>query len=138
METSAELQALYRKICEAQTDGDYRFFEDHFSKKEGVTAIGTDPSEWWNGYKTITRVFKAQLEEAGGFQIVADTPMAYREGSTGWVAGQPTLRLSNGTEIPLRLTVVFQREHDGWKILQWHCSMGISNEGVIGKALTTH
>jgi ketosteroid isomerase-like protein len=119
------------------SSGDHSFFERCFSQKDGVVAIGTDPTEWWVGYPTITRVFKAQLEEAGGFQVLADTPQAYQDGSVGWVAGQPTLKLPDGTEMPVRLTAVFQREQNGWKIVQWHFSIGISNEDVTGETLTT-
>ena len=137
MEQSTELKELYLQICEAQSNGDYSFFERHFSQKDGVVAIGTDPTEWWAGYATIARMFKAQLKEAGGFQILADTPQAYSDGSIGWVAGQPTLKLPDGTEIPFRLTAVFQKEQDGWKIVQWHVSAGISNEDLIGETLTT-
>ena len=137
MEQSTELKELYLRICEAQSKGDYSFFERYFSQKDGVLAIGTDPTEWWAGYATITKVFKAQLEETGGFQILADTPQAYGDGSIGWVAGQPTLKLPDGTEMPVRLTAVFQKEQDGWKIVQWHFSIGISNEDLIGETLTT-
>jgi len=137
MEQSTELKELYLRCCEAQSSGDYSFFERHFSQKDGVVAIGTDPTEWWDGYATITRVFKAQLKETGGFEILAGTPQAYSDGSVGWVAGQPTVKLQDGTEIPVRLTAVFQREQKDWKIVQWHFSMGISNEDSIGETLTT-
>lgn len=137
MEQSTELKELYLRSCEAQSNGDYSFFERHFSQKDGVLAIGTDPTEWWAGYATITRVFKAQLKETGGFEIIADTPQAYSDGSIGWVAGQPTLKLPDGTEMPVRLTAVFQKEQNDWKIVQWHVSTGISNEDLIGETLTT-
>ena len=137
MERSAELKELYLRTCEALSSGDYSFFERYFSQKDGVLAIGTDSTEWWSGYATITRVFKAQLKEADGFQVLADTPQAYRDGSIGWVAGQPTVKLLDGTEMPVRLTAVFQNEQNGWRIVQWHFSTGISNEDLIGETLTT-
>ena len=137
MEPSSDLKELYFRSCEAMSSGDFSFFERHFSQKNGVLAIGTDPSEWWTGYDTITRVFKVQLKEAGGFQILANIPQAYKDGSIGWIAGRPTLKLPDGKEMPLRLTAVFQKEQNGWKIVQWHFSAGISNEGLIGETLTT-
>ncbi|MFC2047511.1 nuclear transport factor 2 family protein [Chloroflexota bacterium] len=137
MEQSTELKELYLRSCEAQSSGDYSFFERYLSQKDGVIAIGTDPTEWWAGYATITSVFKAQLKETGGFQILADTPQAYSDGSIGWVAGQPILKLPDGTEMPLRLTAVFQKERNDWKIVQWHVSTGISNNDLIGEKLTT-
>ena len=137
MEQSTELRDLLLQSYEALSSGDHSFFERYFSRKDGVLAIGTDPAEWWQGYATITRVFKTQLEEAGGFPILADTPQAYSEGAIGWGAGQPNLKLPDGTEIPLRLTVVFHKENNGWKIVQWHGSFGISNEDALGETLTT-
>ncbi len=122
MEQSTELKELYLRSCEAQSSGDYSFFERYFSQKDGVIAIGTDPTEWWVGYATINNVFKAQLKEMGGVQIMADTAQAYRDGSIGWVAGQPTLKLPDGTEMPVRLTAVFQKEQNGWKIVHIHWS----------------
>ncbi|MBW1781483.1 MAG: nuclear transport factor 2 family protein [Deltaproteobacteria bacterium] len=137
MEPSTELKTLYLEICEALSNGDDSFFEHTFSQKDGVLAIGTDPTEWWAGYATITRVFKAQLEETGGLEIVADTPHAYCDGSIGWIAGQPTLKLPDGTQMGFRLTAIFQKEQDNWKIVQWHFSKGIPNEDLIGETLTT-
>ncbi len=137
MQPSGELRDLYVRLCEAQTNGDHAFFERRFSSKDGVVAIGTDPSEWWEGFDTITRVFKAQLKEAGGFQVLADEPRAFSDGTVGWVAGRPTLRLADGMEIPLRLTAVFQHQPEGWKIVQWHLSAGVTNEDLIGRSLTT-
>ena len=137
MEQSTELKDLYLRICEAQSSGDYSFFEHYFSNKDGVLAIGTDPAEWWAGYDTITKVFRSQLQETGGFQILAGTPQAYHDGSIGWIAGQPIVKLSDGTEIPTRLTAVFQKDQNDWKIVQWHFSTGISNEDLIGETLTT-
>jgi len=137
MESSNELKALYLRSCEAISSGDYSFFERYFSNRDGVLAIGTDPTEWWSGYATITKVFKSQLKELSGLQLLADTPQAYRAGSIGWVAGQPILKFADGTEMPVRLTAVFQKEENRWKIVQWHFSMGIPNEDSIGEISTT-
>jgi hypothetical protein len=68
---------------------------------------------------------------------LADTPLAYSDGSIGWVAGKPIIKLSDGAGIPARLTAVFQKEGEGWNIVQWHFSMGIPNEDAIGETLTT-
>jgi len=110
MKKSIELNELYLQICDALSCGDDSFFEHCFSRKDGVIAIGTDPKEWWPGYNTIIRVFKTQLKEASGFKILPDTPQAYCEGSIGWLAGRPTIKLPDGTEIQIRLTAVFQKE----------------------------
>lgn len=137
MERSSELKDLYLKICRAQTEGDFSFFERCFSRQDGVIAVGTDPDEWWEGYDAIIEVFRAQLEEAGGFEILAEDPAAFSQGSAGWAAGNLILKLQDGSELPFRLSVVFQKEPDGWKIVHWHSSTAVSNEELIGQELTT-
>lgn len=137
MQPSTELSSLYQQSCDAMSHGDHSFFERHFSQHDGVVAIGTDPAEWWPGYDAITRVFEAQLGETGGISIIADAPLAYSEGSTGWFAGQPVIQLQDGTEIPARLTAVWVKEDDGWKIVQWHFSTGVANKEALGETLTT-
>jgi hypothetical protein len=137
VEESIELKEILLRSYEALSNGDYTFFERHLSQRDGILAIGTDPAEWWAGYDTITRVFKVQLEESGGFQILAGTPQAHCDGAIGWVADQPDYKFQDGTEIPFRLTAVFQKENSDWKIVQWHVSIGISNEDIFGETLTT-
>ncbi len=137
MEASVELKELYVQCCNAISKGDDGFFKRHFSIKDGVLAIGTDPAEWWVGYKAITGVFEAQLRELGGVEVLADAPEAYQDGPVGWVGGQPFLRMPDGTEMRFRLTVVFQKDEGHWKIVQWHFSSGVSNADLIGEALTT-
>lgn len=136
-EQSAELKDLYVKICHAQTNGDYAFFRKMFSQEDGVLAIGADPNEWWFGYDAITKVFQAQLEETGGFKILADDPCACCNDSAGWIAGKPTVKFDDDTEFPMRLTIVLEKVRGGWKIVQWRSSVGVSNEGLIGETLTT-
>jgi hypothetical protein len=137
MEPSVELKELYVLCCQSQSSGDYAFFEQRFAQQEGVLAIGTDPGEWWSGHATIARVFRAQLEEIAGIQVLPGTPQAYSDGSVGWVAGRPRVRLPDGTEVPLRLTAVFRKEENEWKIVQWHLSAGVHNEDLVGERLTT-
>ncbi len=137
MEPSTELKDLTLRSYEAFSSGDHSFFDRHLSHQDGVLAIGTDPNEWWAGYATIFKVFKAQMEEMGGFSLIAGAPQAYSEGSVGWAADQPKFRLPDGTEIPVRLTSVFRKENNDWKIVQWHVSIGVSNEEIVGQPLTT-
>jgi hypothetical protein len=137
MEQSNELIDLTRRSYEALSNGDISFLERHVSQEDGVLAIGTDPNEWWAGYDTIIRVFKAQLQEMGALTINASILQAYSDGNVGWGAGQLELRLEDGTVFPLRLTVVYQKQQGEWKIVQWHGSAGVANADVLGKDLTT-
>ena len=137
MEQSTELKNLILQSYKALSEGDYSFFERHLSQTEGVLVIGTDPNEWWSSYATIIKLFKAQMEEMGGFSVSAGMPQAYSEGTLGWAADRAKFKLPDGSEIPVRLTVVFRKESSEWKIVLWHASIGVPNEDLIGKAITT-
>ena len=64
-----------------------------------------------------------------GFRLIA--------GAASVGSSDGKVRLPDGTDIPLRLTMVFHQENSDWKIVQWHISTGVSNEDAVGKALTT-
>lgn len=137
MNQSVELKNVLLHLYESLSSGDIVAIEHLFSHQDGVLAIGTDPNEWWAGYDTIDRVFKAQLPEMGGnVKIKAGELNAFVEGTAGWTADSATMQLPNGQGIPIRLTAVFHREGEEWKIVQYHASIGVLNAEVLGKELT--
>ncbi len=136
MNQSAELRDLVLRTYAALASGDTTFYDRHLSHEEGVLIIGTDPHEWWAGHETINRVFKAQVQEMGGINIVGSDPHAYSEGNVGWVADRPKFRLPDGTDIPIRSTIVFVKEDGAWKVVHQHLSIGVPNQDVVGRELT--
>jgi len=110
MEQSIELRDLVLRLYEAQSSGDIPLIENLLSQKDEVLVIGSDPNEWWSGYKTIISVFKSQLGEMSGVEVVDVDTKAYSEGTVGWVAGQMIMRMPDGLEIPFRVTGVFHQE----------------------------
>jgi hypothetical protein len=93
MEQAAELKDLMLRVYQALESADNAFFDRYASSEEGLLAIGSDPTEWWAGKATFTRVLKAQLKELGGFPFIAGDPQAYREGTVGWARGSRASRL---------------------------------------------
>jgi hypothetical protein len=136
MKKSDELRELTLRSYEALTGGGHAFYTATMSQQDGVLAIGSDPSEWWAGYDTITSVFKAQIEEMSGITIIDSDPQTYSDGSVGWSADSFMVRFPDGTEVPFRVTMVFHQEQGEWKIVQWHGSIGIPNEEAMGQELT--
>lgn len=136
MQASPELRELVLQTYAAMASGDVSFYDRHLAQYDGVLVIGSDPDEWWIGYDTITAVYQAQLREMGGVSVVGSDPQAYRHGDVGWVADQPKFRLPDGTELPIRMTIVFTREDDDWKLVQQHISIGVHNQDVLGQDLT--
>jgi ketosteroid isomerase-like protein len=137
MNTSVELKSLTLRLYESMTSGDLNAIVSLFSHQSGVLAIGSDPNEWWAGYDTIERVFKVQFQQTGKVQVKAGELHAFAEGTVGWVASRPTMRLPNGQEIQFRETMVFHKEDGEWRIVHFHDSLGVPNVEAIGKELTT-
>jgi hypothetical protein len=133
MEPSTELKELMLQFYQWCNSGDVAAVQRCISAEEGALLIGTDPAEWWTGHATITRLLGTAIREMGGMKMIAGNPQAFRAGSVGWVADNYRLRLPDGAEIPLRLTIVFEQEHGAWKIVQYHHSIGVADEETIGK-----
>jgi len=135
MNPSVELKNIMLRLYECESSRDVSMLEHLVSHREDVLTIGTDPSEWWTGYDTIERVFRAQTQEMGA-QIKAGELSAFVEGTVGWASDKAKILLPNGQEIPVRVTTVFHNEDGEWKIVQHHVSVGVPNSEVIGKELT--
>lgn len=136
MEQSPELQDVMLRFYKALASGDVSFLDRYISTSNEVRGIGTDPEEWWAGGRLV-EVWKEQIEAMGGsMPLTAGDPEAYIEGSVGWVADRPTLRMPDG-EVPVRFTAVFHRENGDWKIVQSHGSLGVANEESFGEELPT-
>lgn len=127
MDRSPELRELLLGFYEALSNGEASFIDRHFSAAEEARGVGTDPDEWWQGGR-VADAWKEQLEAMGGtMPLVAGDPEAYVEGTVGWAADRPTLRLPGGA-VAVRLTAVFHREDGEWKLVQVHGSLGVPNQ----------
>ena len=137
MEQSDELRDLTKRFYEATATGDLSFFDRHVSHQEGVVFVGTDPDEWWESFEALREAMRAQSEAMGGMQIVPGELQAYREGNVGWVVDRDaSFRLTDGTQIPFRSTVVFRREDGEWRVVHSHSSIGVRNEEMFGEDIT--
>ena len=58
-----------------------------------------------------------------GSAIVPGEIIAYADREAGWVVDRPTVRLANGSELHLRLTLVWRNEYGIWKIVHTHASL---------------
>lgn len=132
IEQSPDLKDVVLRLYTAVSQGDQTFFDQVVSKQGRMLMIGTAPSEWATDLAVIKQAFQAQAQ--AGIKIAPGDPQAYREGSVGWIADRPRLVLPDGTELPFRVTAIFHREDDAWKLVQVHNSIGIADEEAIGMA----
>ena len=116
--------------------------EGAISQGAGTLVIGSDAEEWWSGWRVISRMLKAQFEEADGDSVLMDLRPGvldcFEENSVGWCQDNPVLVMPEGAEFEARWTFVLHLEGVSWKIVQSHLSIGIENEQTFGKTYTTN
>src|ERR1700752_350988 len=85
---------------------------------EPPLMIGTDPDEWVSGTETVNAAFEAQFNAMGGIEVLGSQVEGRSVGTVGWFADRPTFRLSDGGEVPVRVTGVAVLEGNSWKVVQ--------------------
>ena len=135
MERSDEIRDLVLRLGDGIASGD-RAIVDDLSPSSGLLAIGTDPDEWWEGDRAIA-AWRAQLD------VFDDTlkleprghAQGFVEGTVGWGAEEFSMTSPVGAGIGVRLTGVWHREHETWKLIQCHASIGVPNDESFGEDL---
>ncbi len=137
MQRDADLAGLLSQLYAMFESGDPSTAANFISSEKDVLGIGTDPNEWWVG-EAVFRAINAQVPEmhGAGMRFQEGDVQALSEGSVGWIADQPRLKVPDGGEVPMRLTSVWHREAGTWKIVQFHISIGAANEEALGEDLT--
>ncbi len=127
MRRSSELEQLilhwYQRISSGDVLGSA---EQMFSRQEGLLAIGSDASEWWEDFVSVMQAY-GETASLGALEIRVGDLRGYEEGAVGWVADRVVLRVPNGAEVPLRHTFVLHKENSEWKIVPAHSSISVSN-----------
>lgn len=137
MEASAELREIIAGWFAAAVRGDASWRDRHVSRNANLRIVGTDPSEWLLG-EPAYRFLKEEAETVGGkFEVSVSEVEAFSEGSVGWGVALPRIRLPDGRQASPRWSAVFHREADGWKLVQLHASIGVSNEEAFGSLFQT-
>lgn len=131
-----EIIATLARFNAASTHGDIAEMERLTSRSPEALAIGTSPDERFVGYDAIIAWWQGLFDflesvgyEDGGLPVVAaGTPLQVgHKGSVGWIASEATWQFANGT-VPFRISLVLEKEHGKWKIVQQHFSVGVGND----------
>ncbi|HEX6392908.1 MAG TPA: nuclear transport factor 2 family protein [Acidimicrobiales bacterium] len=138
METSDEIRTALESLIETfGSPAMGKSFLETISTEPGTLVIGTDPDEWWDDLDRIKAVMTAQSDELQGMSVKLEHAEGWVERDVGWGAGKMQIALPGETPVTTRITAVFTRRPDGWKMAQAHASMGVSNKEALGKDLTT-
>ena len=96
-ERSPEIEQVLRDILDAMVRSDVEEIGRRTSRDACVLAIGSDASEWAEGYEQIMRLFREATPEGElGVRVGLDDVKAWREGSVGWAAGRGYFEMGGG------------------------------------------
>ncbi len=130
-ERSPEIEQVLRDTLDAMVRSDVDEIGRRTSRDAGVLSIGSDASEWAEGYDEIMRWFRESTPEGElGVRVGLDDVKGFREGSVGWAAGHGYFEM-DGRRVPVRLTAVLHQEDGDWKAVQSHASIGVPNEQML-------
>ena len=134
--TYENAESLIQKMWDSFIDGDIDAFSQTMSKDEDMVTFGTDASERWDSWQ--------ELEDSVGVQFDAFDVISVdrknkslkisNSGNTAWFSETVDWEfLSNGkTEAvkDIRYTGVMEYRNGQWKIVQFHCSVGVAGQVI--------
>lgn len=140
MESAPELVSFIELMLRNWGGIDANALVDTLSHHPGFLAIGTDPDEWWEGFESVSAVWRVQMQEFDDIGVVhfeVKRIVGWKEGTVGWVTADLQLTVGDTVDFPLRFTAVIHEEGAYWRIVNWHLSIPVVNEEVFGTPLTT-
>jgi SnoaL-like protein len=137
MNAADEMRELLDRLYDSFGSGDPTVWTSHIA--DDVIGIGTDPDEWWDGRNEFMKVVSVQLQEMSnaGVRLTAGAPRIFQQGDVVWAVDRPVLHLGDGSDVPMRVTVVAVSDAGTLRIKHGHYSVGSTNEEVFREELTT-
>lgn len=130
-ERAPEIEQVLRSTFDALARSDVDEIGRRTSRDPCVLGIGSDPSEWVEGYEEYMRLFGESTPESElGVTAGLDDVKAFREVSVGWAAARGYFEMQ-GKRVPVRFTAVLHQEDGEWKAVQAHASIGVPNERML-------
>lgn len=125
MERSDAVRAAFLRFADRLSAGDVAVFDDLVSSDPATVVVGTAPGEIVRDRDRLRFGFEAE-----GLQLIPSDPEAYEEGTIGWILDEPSFVFPDNSQVKMRMTLVFRREDDDWKLVQMHASVGVPDEEV--------
>jgi hypothetical protein len=137
MAAADDMRALVDQLYGTFASGDSTVWSA--STADVVIGIGSDADEWWEGRNVVTSIVTAQVKETSeaGIRLVADDPRIFEHGDVVWSVDRPVLHLGDGSEVPMRVTLIAVVEAGTLRLKHFHYSVGAGNEEVFRQGLTT-
>jgi len=119
---SQELRQRTRELYAALASGHPERASLLYSQEPGRVFVGITSTDFRTS-SDPRGVARDEFFIEPGTAIVPGELIAYSDREAGWVVDRPTVRLRNGTELHLRLTLLWRNEYGIWKIVHSHASI---------------
>jgi hypothetical protein len=119
---SQELAQRTRELYAALSTGHRDQASLLYSQEPGRVFVGLTS----NDFRLASEARNVAPEEffvEPGSSIVPGDLVAFSDREAGWVVDRPTVRLANGTEVHIRLSLFWRNEYGIWKIVHSHASV---------------
>ena len=134
--TYKNAELLIQKMWDSFIDGDIDAFSQTMSKDEDMVTFGTDASERWDSWQELEDSVALQFD---AFDVISvdrknKSLKISNSGNTAWFSETVDWEfLSNGKteEVKdIRYTGVMEYRDGQWKIVQFHCSVGVDGQVI--------
>ena len=134
--TYENAELLIQKMWDSFIDGDIDAFSQTMSKDEDMVTFGTDASERWDSWQELEDSVALQFD---AFDVISvdrknKSLKISNSGNTAWFSETVDWEfLSNGKteEVKdIRYTGVMEYRDGQWKIVQFHCSVGVAGQVI--------
>ncbi len=134
--TYENAESLIQKMWNSFIDGDIDAFSQTMSKDEDMVTFGTDASERWDSWQELEDSVALQFD---AFDVISvdrknKSLKISNSGNTAWFSETVDWEfLSNGKteEVKdIRYTGVMEYRKGQWKIVQFHCSVGVAGQVI--------
>ena len=134
--TYENAESLIQKMWDSFIDGDIDAFSQTMSKDEDMVTFGTDASERWESWQELEDSVALQFD---AFDVISverknKSLKISNSGNTAWFSETVDWEfLSNGKteEVKdIRYTGVMEYRKGHWKIVQFHCSVGVAGQVI--------
>jgi SnoaL-like domain len=126
MDDASDVTQSWRRFCDRLTEGDVDSF-DALVSREAKVIIGTAPGEWIDDRERMRFGFETE-----GVGLTPVDPVAWAEGSLGFVLDTPRFTFPDGSGMDTRVTAVLRLEDETWRVVHAHFSVGVPDEEVAG------
>jgi uncharacterized protein (TIGR02246 family) len=132
------LRAVMEAVNRAWENEDMEVFAQGVAHDADMVSFGADVADRWVGWEGLQRGLREQ------FEVFADTVVTPRHldikvargGNVAWVAqamGITTEFLGSPIAIEARFTAVFEKRDAGWRMVQFHYSIPMSESARLAR-----